>query len=244
MTNGSADGDALPEGGRLGQTELPVFFFHAGGLPLAAIADLLDSTGCLGHPRNVFDLDGSMWVSARERASADFSSYLASLTDEARADGKRFAAFVDWRDLLWLERRPAFEDLLRHPFRAVRLAFLDPAMQARRRLMLVRSKEMEAGPDFPTLSRELIAVEEDEAVGDEFAKRYGQKLPRLWVEDLARSGVPSLRSLLDRWSIALPEETKLSPIEPPMSAELEAVAAFRDEARRRHWVHALTPRSA
>ena len=96
----------------------PVFFFHAGGIPLAAISTMLDSTGCLGRPRNAFDLDGRMWANAHDSGSTDFEGYLTGQIDEARVHGRRFSALIDWRDLLWLDRRPAFQELLCHPFRA------------------------------------------------------------------------------------------------------------------------------
>ena len=242
MTTDAADAQA-PSGARTARhRDLPVFFLHAGGLPIDAIAELFASTGCLGRPRDLFDLDGSMWRQVRGRGSATFADYLASEIDDARADGRRFAALIDWRDLLWLERRPPFRNLLRHPFRAVRLACLDPALQAKRRL--TPNAESDAEPDFAALSRELIALEEDEGLGDDFARRHRLQLPRLWVEDLSRTGVPALRGLLDRWSIPLSDEVTLQPIDAPTSTELEAVAAFRSEARKRHWSHALTPRPA
>jgi hypothetical protein len=69
-------------------------------------------------------------------------------------------------------------------------------------------------------------------------------MPRLWVEDLARAGTPTLLNLLDRWSLTCPEAARLRPIGPPTDQELEAVATFRAEARKRHWGHALKPRTA
>ena len=220
----------------------PIFFFHAGGLPLEGIADLLDSADCLGRPRDLFDLEGTMWTLARNGADAGFASYLERQIQEARAEDRRFSAMIDWRDLLWLERRSAFQDLMRRPFRAVRLACLDPVLQARRRLLLDQHQAME--PDFATLSRELVAIEQDEDIGEAFAAKHGVHLPRLWVEDLARPGAPTLLSLLDRWSLTGPRATPLRPIQPPTDEELEAVAAFRAEARKRHWAHALKPRTA
>jgi len=227
---------------RAGLWDLPVFFLHAGGLPQSAIGELLGSTNRLGRPDDAFDIDGSMWTRLRDQAQAGFTDYLISLVEKASTDGQRFSALIDWRDLLWLERRPAFRDLLQHPFRAVRLAYLDPALQARRRLVKELGSETET--TFQKLSREVIAIEEDEAIGDDFARRYNLQLPRLWVEDLSRTDVPALRGLLDRWSIPLLEETKLRPINTPTGDELDAVSVFRSEARRQHWAHALTPRPA
>ena len=221
---------------------LPVFFFHAGGLPVSAITDLFESTGRLGRPDDLFDLDGSMWTRLQDQAPASFSDYLTRQIDAARKNGRRFSALIDWRDFLWLQHRTAFKELLERPFRAARLTCLDPALQARRRL-LANSQDI-AEPTFRTLSRELIAIEEDEAMGDDVARRYGLDMPRLWVEDLSRPGLPALRGLLDRWSISLPETLNLQPIDPPTSEELDAVFAFRSEARNQHWAHALTPRPA
>lgn len=223
-----------------------ILFLHAGGLPIDAVARQLKALRCFGEPKAHFDLDGSMWSAVNGRGSSSFADYLASLIDRTPHDAGRLSALIDYRDLLWLEQRQVFKEQLCQRLRVIRLAFLDPAMQAYRRLKAERSlhsvpDDRAPSPGFADLARELVAVEEAEGVGDGFCKRYGLPLAKLWVEDLARPGVPALSGLLDRWSIRLPEGGRFLPIEPPSRSDLEAVSAFRTEAGHRHWSHALLP---
>ncbi|MGI9450749.1 MAG: hypothetical protein ACR2QH_08965 [Geminicoccaceae bacterium] len=221
-----------------------ILFLHAGGLPIEAVARQLKALKCFGEPKAHFDLDGPMWSAVNDTKMGSFADYLISLIDWTPSDAGRLSTLIDYRDLMWLEQRPIFREQLRQRLRVVRLAFLDPALQALRRInaqSLLSSVPGDGNrkPGFAELARELVEIEEAELIGDEFCKRRGLPLARLWIEDLARPGVPALSGLLDRWSIRLPEEGLFLPIEPPSRLELESVAAFRAEADRRHWSHAL-----
>lgn len=221
-------------------------FLHAGGLPLESLTRQLEALGCFGRPEAFFDLEGPMWSRATSRGALSFADYLAGVIQRKEEGSTILSALVDYRDLLWLEQRPIFEDQLRQRLRVVRLAFLDPALQAYRRLMALRAGEGapeagEATPGFAELARELVRIEEAEQLGDIFCGRHGLPMVKLWVEDLARPGVPALRGLLARWSIPAPDDDRFLPIDPPTLTELETISAFRAEAARRHWSHALLP---
>lgn len=232
-----------------------VLFLHAGGLPDEAIAHQLASLQCFGKPRAYFDLDGPMWLGVRASEARGFADYLKGLIDWTVNESGILSALIDYRDLLWLEQRRIFQEQLRQRLRIVRFAFLDPALQAYRCSMVARSRREvrsqseasptgDAGPGFVDLARQLIEIEQAEDLGDMFCKRHGLPAVKLWIEDLARPGVPALRGLLARWSIAVPEQGCIVPIEPPSASELETVAAFRTEASRRHWSHALLPKQS
>ena len=223
-----------------------VLFLHAGGVPIDSLTRQLSALRCFGEPNAHFDLDGPMLSAMNGTGVSDFARYLVSLIDWTAHDAGRLSALIDYRDLLWLEQRPIFKEQLHQRLRVVRLAFLDPALQAYRRLKTVQALNPSPGdtdgePGFARLARELIEVEEAEQIGDDFCKRHGLPLVKLWVEDLARPGVPALCGLLNRWSIQMPDGGQIVPIDPPAHAELEIVAAFRAEADRRHWSHALLP---
>ena len=241
LENGADDENAI--NGRVAGEA--IFFLHAGGLPINGVSRQLTALRCFGEPKAHFDLDGPMWSAAKDADANSFADYLASLIDWTSHDGGRLSALIDYRDLLWLEQRSIFQDQLRQRLRVVRLAFLDPALQALRRIRAVKRLDSAPSgdhwPGFAELARELVEIEEAEEIGDRFCKRHSLPLAKLWIEDLARAGVPVLCGLLDRWSIRLPEGGQFLPIEPPSRSELEAVAAFRAEADRRHWSHALLP---
>ncbi len=246
-TESSAIDPATAQDGRKGMVAgETILFLHAGGIPSEALSKQLTALKCFGKPKAYFDLDGLMWSEMIGTDKRGFADYLASLIDWTSHDGGRLSALIDYRDLLWLEQRPVFREQLRQRLRVVRLAFLDPALQAFRRIQALRTldpvkDDRHDPPGFAELARELVEIEEAEQLGDGFCKRYGLPMVKLWIEDLARSRVPVLSGLLDRWSIHLPEGGHLMPIEPPLRTELEAVAAFRAEADRRHWSHALLP---
>ncbi|MGI9492910.1 MAG: hypothetical protein ACR2QF_10980 [Geminicoccaceae bacterium] len=223
-----------------------VLFLHAGGVPIEALARQLKALGCFGEPKAHFDLDGSMWSAVSDAKTNSFADYLSGLIDWTASDAGRLSALIDYRDLLWLEQRPLFQEQLRQRLRVIRFAFLDPALQALRRTNAQRLRSTASGDEdrktgFAELARELVEIEEVEQIGERFCKRHGLPLVRLWIEDLSRPGVPALSGLLDRWSIRLPEDGHFLPIEPPEHSELETVAAFRAEADRQHWSHALLP---
>jgi hypothetical protein len=222
-------------------------FLHAGGVPIDGIARQLEALGCFGQPDAWFDLDGRMWTRMRSLGADSLAGYLESLITRTDHGGGILSAVVDYQDLLWLEQRPMVRDQLRQRLRVVRLAFLDPALQAYRRWRAARTASCpapndHAAPGFADLSRELIGIEEAEQLGDVFCQRHGLPMVKLWVEDLARPGAPALRGLLARWSLPPPDDASFLPIDPPARAEQEITAAFRAEAARRHWSHALLPR--
>lgn len=223
-------------------------FLHAGGLPISAVADQLEALRCFGKPNACFDLDGPMWSALSNKKTEGFADYLTSLVDRTDKSTGILSAIIDYQDLLWLEQRPAFEEQLRQRLRIIRLAFLDPALQAYRRPPRRAARlhegafvEYDDALGFAEIARELVRVEEAEQLGDLFCKRHGLPTVKLWIEDLARPGVPALRGLLARWAIPLPDDGRFLPIEPPSQEELETVAVFRAEASRRHWSHALLP---
>jgi hypothetical protein len=248
-----AGADADPDAASVTATTQPrlaseVFLFlHAGGIPIDGISHQLSALGCFGKPDAWFDLDGRMWARMQGEGANGFAAYLESLIDRTEASGGILSALVDCQDLLWLEQRPIFQDQLRQRLRVARLTFLDPALQACRRwraaeIQRGRHRDEHAAPGFAEFSRELIGIEEAEHRGDVFCRRHGLPMVKLWVEDLARPGVPALRALLARWSLPSPAETGFLPIDPPARAEQEITAALRAEASRRHWSHALLPR--
>lgn len=215
-------------------------FLHAGGLPTKDVAKQLASLGCFGKPDAHFDLDGPMWSALAGAKGDSFATYLVSLVDRTDRPTGLLSAIIDYRDLLWLEQRSIFQEQLRQRLRVIRVTFLDQALQAFRRAALARSGH-DTTPSFNEIAREMIGIEEAEQAGDVFCKRHGQPNAKLWVEDLARPGVPALRGLLARFSMARSDDQPILPIPSPGNAELEAVTAFRAEAKHRHWSHALLP---
>ncbi len=215
-------------------------FLHAGGLPIDAVADQLSALRCFGRVKAHFDLDGPMWSAVAGGKASGFEDYLVGLIDRTDKPSGVLSALIDYRDLLWLEQRPIFLQQLRQRLRVVRLAYLDPALQAFRR-QRAWLREDRAKPGFAEIARDLVGIEEADDRGAGFCRRHGLPKVKLWVEDLARPGVPALRGLLDRWSIPLAKDGRVLAIAPPSLAELETVAAFRREAAHRHWSHALLP---
>lgn len=232
--------DDEPSSGLAGQVFL---FLHAGGLPVQAIAHQLAALRCLGQPDAFFDLEGSMWSALKTTTYESFDDYLLSLVDRGNEPAGRLSAIIDYRDLLWLEQRPLFQEQLRQRLRVARLTFLDPALQACRRVEASTSKPGEK-PGFAAIARALVEIEEAEEQGGIFFRRHALPSVRLRVEDLARPSVPALKELLTRWSIRLPDDGSVTPIPSPSHEELETVAAFRAEATKRHWAHALRPKLA
>lgn len=219
-----------------------VWFLHAGGVPLPVVGAQLSALGVLGTPMAYFDHDTVMFEQATQTDSRSFRTYVEALL---RNHPARFSAFVPIADLPWLEGEPVIRDLLKDPSGFVHLCFRDPVLQAIGLLAAWTTLPPSDGLDkiwFQRIADALMLLEKREAMARTWVAGRGGQMVDLTVEDLAAPGVVALRHLLDRWSLALPKTARLHSITRPNTDHLAIVDAFRAEAERRDWGHALLAR--
>ncbi len=211
-------------------------FVHAGGVPIEPLSALLTETGAFGRPRPWFDHDGPMLDLAASLGADDFDRYV-----EAIRAGAPWSALVRYRDLAWLEHKPAFRRLLGQTgVRTVRLRCRDVVLQAFRLLTAHRPGDDRpaAAPAFETLAAALVGLEEAEAFGDDWLARNRVGASTLWLEDLCAPDLSALKALTRRLALPMADQS-CRPIDPPTAEESAIVHDFRQEAARRHWSHAL-----
>lgn len=219
-----------------------IWLLHAGGVPLDAVGAQLSALDILGEPLACFDHGPLMFERTKQLGSRSFQSYIDAVM---RNQPAQFSAFVQIADLPWLEDEPAIQGLLERRSAFVHLCFRDPVLQAVGLLAGSTSLPRADGLDgvwFEKIADAAMQLEQRETMARAWVARRGGQMVDLTVEDLAAPGVAALRHLLDRWSLALPKTARLHPLPPPNANHGAIAKAFRAEAERRHWGHAVPVR--
>lgn len=212
-----------------------IWFLHAGGLPLAGIGEQLSAVQALGRPRAYFDHDTVMFEEIGRRDVRTFGAYVEALM---RDRDQPFSAFLFIDDLTWLDGEPTLAKRLTPPARFVHLTYRDPILQAIAWLEEEGSVTPAAPPSAARIADALVLLEERERRGDAWLRERSADTTELTCEDLASPGVAALRHMIAEWSIALPDQARIRPIDPPSQERLALAASMRQQLAARQWQHA------
>jgi hypothetical protein len=214
-------------------------------LPLPAIACQIEALQVLGTPKAYFDHDTVMFDQARRLGVRSFGDYVDALA-RAVAEGEveRLSLLVSMDDLEWLGREPAIERLLQRPGWFIRFSYRDPVLQAIR-LMADGGEPGRTGAPpidyipFKTIADRITLLDDRESGAITWLSARDLHADHLTVEELSAPGVAALRHLLDDRGLALPAAAGVRSLDPLGADHLAAAQRFREEAKRRHWEHAI-----
>ena len=223
---------------------MTTWVFHAGGLPLSTISKQLSDALVFGTPMAYFDHSSVMFAEAKKLGTRSFQDYVGALMNRRLTP---LCIIVPIVDLAWLSKEPAIRDQFSEPLRIIHLRYRDPVMQAV--TILAKSSLLPSSDDvdddsFARIADALVTLEEREAIAEAWLAEHGQRANDLSVEDLATPGVAALRYLIDAWSLSLPTEARILPIDSHCADHHLIVEKFRTEAKRRRWEQAVQIKAA